>query len=86
MSQPVRPAPGTVVELAEDQYRFGTASLLCRIRQAIAHAQIDGVAWWHIAQECADGTAASHGGSREQQLYVIASAIPAPEMRRRGQV
>jgi hypothetical protein len=82
MSDPVSPAPGTVLRLTDDQYRFGVGPLLCRVQQVIGLVHIDDAPWWHLRGQCANGTAAHHGPWSGRELYVISSAVTTPQPRR----
>lgn len=80
MAELVAPTPGTVLHLTEQQYKFGRGPLLCKVQQVITLVLFDDHPWWHLRGQCADGTAANHGGWHDRELYVIATALR-PERR-----
>lgn len=65
-----------VLTLADEQYKFGSGPMLCRILEVIAPVIFDNVLWWHLRGECAEGTRAHHGGWHERELYVTDTALP----------
>ena len=77
------PEPRAVLELAEEQYKFGRGPLLCRVVRVIAPVVFDEVLWWHVQGECACGTRESHGGWQDRELYVVDAAVPARSRVRR---
>lgn len=76
MTAPTPPVPGTTLRLDEEQYRFGSGPMLCRVRAVIAPVEFDGVLWWHLSADCAPGTPENHGGWSTRELYVPAAVIP----------
>lgn len=64
-----------VLELAEEQYKFGRGPLLCRVVHVIAPVVFDEVLWWHVQAECASGTRDNHGGWQDREVYVVDAAV-----------
>ena len=71
----MRPQPGMTLTLQEQEYKFGIGPLLCKVHEVIEEVHFDGEPWWRVRGECANGTAARHGGWIERELYVIGSAV-----------
>lgn len=80
-----RPAPGDVLELGEDHYKFGAGPLVCRVGSVIARVTLDGRTWWHVRGQCKRGTAATLLECvpwTDRELYIDAAAVRSrPESR-----
>ena len=63
------------MRLSEDQYKFGSGPLLCKVETVIALVQFDGFPWWHLRGECAHGTRDRHSSWFTRELYVVSTAV-----------
>jgi hypothetical protein len=77
MTDPTQPKPGMVLRLTDDQYKFGSGPLLCKVETVITPVQFDGSPWWHLRGECAIGTQDRHGPWHLRELHVVSSAVRA---------
>lgn len=76
-----RPAPGDVLELHEDHYKFGAGPLVCRVGAVIARVNLNGRPWWHLRGHCKYGTVATLLDVvpwTERELYVDATVVRPP--------
>jgi hypothetical protein len=74
-----------VLQLAEDQYKFGVGPLVCRVGTVIARVTFDGRPWWHLRGECKLGTLDTLQEVvrwSQRELYVDAAALTARTLRR----
>lgn len=71
------PRPGEILVLGEAAYRFGIGPVVLRVAEIVGLVEFDGLPWWEVAGEVANGTPARHGGWVGRTVYVDAAAIPA---------
>lgn len=76
--------PGEVFVFSESQYKFGVGPVVVRAIWGIEAVEFDGVLWWELSAEVANGTTDNHGGWIVRGLYVEAAAVSTARRRVAG--
>jgi hypothetical protein len=65
------PQTGVTLILADKDYKYGVGPILCRVKLIIEPQNYgDGVRWWRVVGECAEGVLERHSSWRERELYI----------------
>jgi hypothetical protein len=77
-----------LMQLLEDQYRYGAGSVVVRRPRAIREVDFEATPWVQILAEVACGSPERHGHFVERDLYVPMSLVQSllPSVMERGSV
>ena len=73
------PVVGAAYLLHDEDYRFGTGPLLCRVVRVLRETVYDNEPWWEV--EAVVKPPMSPGPAYERQLYVKADRLPVARRR-----
>ena len=66
-----QPQPSGTLRLSDTDYKYGVGPIACRVTRVIEPQSFgDGVIWWRVLGDCAQGTPEHHGEWRERELYI----------------
>jgi len=72
---PIRPVPGMVLNLADDQYEYGLGPIVCRVIEVFGETLVAEMPGWHILGECRPQPPMVVARAVVRELYVIGTAI-----------